>query len=127
MVFICLNLGLDDCREFMNNLEEPALAQAGVGEHLRAIVEEARALTWGAFDGLQEMFSTRRGARAGHPLGNLILNLLMSKVLRYAMRGHEAGRRFLRLTVRELGLRGVRNLLPSMPRACYITFTQMML
>ena len=59
-----------------------ALGEAGMPPYLRNIVMQLCTHTWFTVQGVADPASTRRGTRAGNPLGDLIFTLSVTKVLR---------------------------------------------
>ena len=56
-----------------------ALADAGVPEHLSALVEEALTATWGVSAGCSRVALSRRGSRPGDPLADAIFGFVFGR------------------------------------------------
>ena len=63
-------------------LQPSALAQAGVPPHLAAIAADIHEATWFAVAGAPGIVSTICGSKPGDPLGDLMYNFLMARVIK---------------------------------------------
>ena len=81
-VFAQLNLDDTDFREFLETLGEPALATAGLPEHLQRMIDDTFTSTWFSIQGVSGVVGTELGTRPGDPLADQMFNFIMAKVLR---------------------------------------------
>ena len=75
-------LGPDHWQEVLQALAGGgAMADAGVPSHLRAILKELCSNTWFTIQGLLDPSCSRKGTRAGNPLGDLLFTCAVTKIL----------------------------------------------
>ena len=68
------------------------LREAGVSQHLRALITDAHACTWHSVQGLEEITMDTVGSKPGDPLGSILFNYLAVSVLgEVAKRSEAAG------------------------------------
>ncbi len=67
--------------ELANYLAQPSLLeQAGVDEHLQALVADTFSATWFSTEGLDQVVATKRGTRPGDPLADQLFGFVIAKV-----------------------------------------------